>query len=208
MQPNHARHSLARDLGADAYVAVLDAFMEQLPGQVADLDAAAAVGDVPRARYVAHQLIGTAVDFGAVGLDDLARRILSVGPGEDAALRPIVELIGTEVDRLRAAHHPRTAGSLEIEVGPAAYAELLDQFIGRLPQQVTSLTAAAATGDLPWARYIGHELIGTAGEFGAAGLNDLAHRLMTVDQARLDLLHEVVSDIVVEARRLQAGHDV
>jgi HPt (histidine-containing phosphotransfer) domain-containing protein len=197
---------LASELGEEGYAAVLDEFMVHLPDQVTDLRAAAAVGDAPLARYVAHQLAGTALEFGAAELNDLAHRILQIGRGDDTLLRSVVDLIGTEVDRLQAAHHPRDPGSLESDIGSLAYAELLDEFITRLPRQVVSLKAAAATGDLPWARYVGHELMGTARDFGAPDLDHLARRLLTVDQDRPDLLREVVLAIDEEASRLETAH--
>src|ERR1700736_5977429 len=49
-------------------------------------------------------------------------------------------------------------GTIEGEVGPEAYARLLAAFRRALPLQLAELRSAAATGDVPAARYVAHQL--------------------------------------------------
>lgn len=95
--------TLESDLGPEVYRELLTAFLSQLTAQRADLNDAAAVGDVPAARYVAHQIKGTALSFGAVHLYELADRVLRLGGDEGELLQSLVGEIDKEVDHLQAA---------------------------------------------------------------------------------------------------------
>lgn len=94
------------DVGSEVYQELLASFLQYLPLQLAELRNAAGVGDVPAARYVAHQLMGTAPSFGAVHLDELARRLLLVGKEQGGQLQSFVDEIDNEVVLLQAVLGP------------------------------------------------------------------------------------------------------
>jgi HPt (histidine-containing phosphotransfer) domain-containing protein len=94
--------SLEGDLGAKVYDQLVAAFLGDLSLAVALLGVAAAAGDIPAARYVAHQIKGTAPSFGAAHLDELAERLLQIGRDERQLLSPVVDEIDEEVGRLKA----------------------------------------------------------------------------------------------------------
>jgi HPt (histidine-containing phosphotransfer) domain-containing protein len=98
--------TLESDLGPVVYRELLDAFLAHLPAQLAQLRNDAARGDVPAARYIAHQIKGMATSFGAVHLDDLATRVLGIGRDDDDLLRSLVDEIGVEIGQLRAIRAP------------------------------------------------------------------------------------------------------
>lgn len=93
-------HTLESEVGPEVYRQLLVAFLAHLPRQLSDLMDAAEVGDVPKGRYVAHQLKGAALSFGAVELDGLAERVLQIGRDQDDQLRRLAEDIRVEVERL------------------------------------------------------------------------------------------------------------
>lgn len=105
--PRASDQTLERDVGPELYQQLLAAFLGQFPHQLADLSRAAAVGDVPAARYVAHQLKGSAASFGAGPLDRLADRMLLVGRDETDLLASLVEEFYREVGRFQAIHGAR-----------------------------------------------------------------------------------------------------
>jgi HPt (histidine-containing phosphotransfer) domain-containing protein len=94
--------TLEKDVGSEAYQQLLGTFLGHLSQQLVDLKDAAAVGDVAAARYVAHQINGTAPSFGAVRLDELADRVLQVGRDQGDFLPSLVEEIEMEVGQLQA----------------------------------------------------------------------------------------------------------
>jgi HPt (histidine-containing phosphotransfer) domain-containing protein len=94
--------TLEADVGPEMYPELLAAFLEYLSPQVAELNDSAAVGDVPAAQYVAHQIKGTASSFGALHLEGLAVRVLQMDPNQDERLRSLVSEIETEAVRLQA----------------------------------------------------------------------------------------------------------
>jgi two-component system sensor histidine kinase/response regulator len=115
---------LGRDVGPEAYQRLLAGFLDELEVHVADLNNAAAFGDVPAARYVAHQLVSNAPAFGAVHLHELADRLLKVGRGQAELLGPLVDQIEVEVEqmqeRTRATATTGADPSLENPVGSEA----------------------------------------------------------------------------------------
>jgi HPt (histidine-containing phosphotransfer) domain-containing protein len=98
----------------------------------------------------------------------------------------------------------RTVGALESDVGPEAYQQLLADFLGHLPLQVAELHNAAAAADIPAARYVAHQIKGTAPSFGALHLDELADRLLRIARNQQDRLQPLVDEIDAEATRLQA----
>ena len=100
------------------------------------------------------------------------------------------------------ANGPRT---IEDDVGPEVYQELLADFLSDLTPQLADLENAGMTGDVPAARRIAHQIKGTALSFGAVGLDALVDRLLQLDGGETDLLRSLVNEVRVEVRSLQAG---
>jgi len=118
--PEHARGpvadvagSVAYDLGAKEYEHLVAAFLGELALEVALLVDAAAVGDIPAARYVAHQIKGTAPSFCAADLEELADRVLQIARDQSELLALVVEEIVKEAHRLKTllTADPATGGS-------------------------------------------------------------------------------------------------
>ena len=98
--------TLEDDVGSQMYGLLLAGFLDELATQLSELTRAATTGDFPAARRVAHQLNGTAPDFGAARLNELADRLLATGADQVGLLRSLVRGVEQEVDRLLA---PRRA---------------------------------------------------------------------------------------------------
>lgn len=94
--------TLESELGPELYQQLLVAFLEDLDLKLARLRQAAAAGDVPAARGVAHQIKGSALSFGAVRLDSLAADLLRIGPGQGNLVGPLVDEVANQVARLNA----------------------------------------------------------------------------------------------------------
>ena len=95
------RAAMLRNLDGDEELLaqLLALLREELPAQRAQLAAAAAAGDAPRLRTVAHAIKGSVMNFGAVPLVRALQAIESVAAGGDAAdARRALELL----DRLAA----------------------------------------------------------------------------------------------------------
>jgi HPt (histidine-containing phosphotransfer) domain-containing protein len=71
--------------GADFVVELIDTFLEEAPGMLAELRAARAAQDADRYRRAAHSLKSNASTFGAAALGALAREIELGGMSADAA---------------------------------------------------------------------------------------------------------------------------
>jgi len=95
--------TLESDLGPEVYQELLAAFLTNLSLQGARLDTAVTDHDVPGAQAVAHQIKGTACSFGAVRLDELAKRVLRMDGSQVELLGSLVSEIEAEVRTLRAA---------------------------------------------------------------------------------------------------------
>jgi HPt (histidine-containing phosphotransfer) domain-containing protein len=94
--------TIESDVGSDVYQELLVDFLDHLSVQHEDLRKAAAAKDVPAARYVAHQIKGTALSFGAVRLDGILDRMLTTGKDQDERLQTLVVEFGEEIGRLQA----------------------------------------------------------------------------------------------------------
>lgn len=94
--------------------------------------------------------------------------------------------------------------TLEGDVGPEVYQELLASFRAHLLVQVVELRAAATTGDVSAAQYVAHQIKGTAPSFGAVRLDDLARRLLGIQTIDVELLRTLVSEIDAEVDTLQS----
>ncbi|MGB9378409.1 MAG: Hpt domain-containing protein [Mycobacteriales bacterium] len=197
--------TLEQELGSEAYLQLRAEFLDQLPGQVRDLNAATVDGDVPAARYVAHQIKGSALSFGATALDALADRFLSIGKDESELLRPLVSEIERTVDELRGELDAHTR---ETDVGSDAHQRLLADFLGLLPVQLVDLHRAAEAGNVPAARYVAHQIKDYAPKLGATGLNGLAEQLLHIGDDENGHLRELVAEIESEAGQLQAERGV
>jgi len=95
--------------------------------------------------------------------------------------------------------------TIEDDVGSEVYAELLSEFLAHLSLQRIELTTAAGDGDVAAAQRVAHQIKGTASSFGAARLDDLAHRLLGIDGADLELLCSLVREADAAICTLQAN---
>jgi HPt (histidine-containing phosphotransfer) domain-containing protein len=90
--------------------------------------------------------------------------------------------------------------TIEVDVGPEAYAELLAVFRDNVKLSAIKLSRAAQTGDLPAARYVAHTLKGSAASFGATRLDECADRILGLGREQGDqlgtLLEEYDEDFV------------
>jgi histidine phosphotransfer protein HptB len=68
-----------RDEGGDLLTDLVEMFIDEVPGQLATLEAALKNGDAAAARLTAHTLKGTAANFGAAGMQTLAFAIEEKG---------------------------------------------------------------------------------------------------------------------------------
>jgi HPt (histidine-containing phosphotransfer) domain-containing protein len=98
---NDGAGTLEGDVGSDVYQDLLGSFLRQLPLQLTDLRDAAEITDVVAARYVAHQIKGVALNFGAVHLDELAERLLLIARDQGELLPSFVDEIDEEIRLLQ-----------------------------------------------------------------------------------------------------------
>ncbi len=94
-------------------------------------------------------------------------------------------------------------GSLESDVGPEVYRELLTAFLAHLSVQVVELNRASAIADVPAAQYVAHQMKGAAFSFGAVRLDELAGRLLGIRLDQDEDLRSLVSELEDEVRSLQ-----
>ena len=87
--------------GADFVVELIDTFLHEAPGMLAELRAARAAGDADGYRRAAHSLKSNANTFGATALGAQARAIELAGLGEPAADDAL--LMALEAEYARAA---------------------------------------------------------------------------------------------------------
>ena len=71
--------------GADFVAELVDTFLQEAPGMLAELRTAAADGDATRFRRAAHSLKSNAYTFGALALGSMARELELNGMGPAAA---------------------------------------------------------------------------------------------------------------------------
>jgi hypothetical protein len=97
--------------------------------------------------------------------------------------------------------------SLERDVGPEVYQDLLGAFLVHLPHQVVDLNTAAENGDVLAAQGIAHQIKGTASSFGAVRLDELAARMLALHGDQVGLLRSLVTELdaqVVDFRAVVA----
>jgi HPt (histidine-containing phosphotransfer) domain-containing protein len=87
--------------GADFVVELIDTFLQEAPGLLAELRAARADGDADRYRRAAHSLKSNGNTFGATALGAQAREIELAGLGEAAA--DAARIVALEAEYARAA---------------------------------------------------------------------------------------------------------
>jgi HPt (histidine-containing phosphotransfer) domain-containing protein len=90
------------------------------------------------------------------------------------------------------------AQTLESDVGPEVYQDLLGAFLAHLSQQVVDLNAAAANRDVLAAQCVAHQIKGTASSFGAVVLDELADRMLALQGDQVELLLSLVIEIDVQ----------
>jgi HPt (histidine-containing phosphotransfer) domain-containing protein len=105
---------------------------------------------------------------------------------------------GTAMDKDMAATLDETPGTLERDVGPEVYQELLASFVAHLSLQVITLNAAVHDRDVAAARGVAHQIKGTASSFGATRLDQLAGRVLQMADTEVELLRPVVQEIDAE----------
>jgi HPt (histidine-containing phosphotransfer) domain-containing protein len=100
--------------------------------------------------------------------------------------------------------------TLEADLGPELYGELLSDFLGQLMSQGAHLRQAdeAEPRDLVGARSIAHQLKGTAPAFGAGRLEDLATGFLESTDSHEADLGALIDEVDAEISRLQAPRDV
>lgn len=93
-----------REEGGDLLSDLVEMFIDELPGQLATLEAALSKGDAGAARLTAHRLRGTGGNFGAARMQALASAIEEKGRigSLDGAAATFVQL-RTECLRVREA---------------------------------------------------------------------------------------------------------
>jgi HPt (histidine-containing phosphotransfer) domain-containing protein len=85
--------------GADFVVELIDTFLAEAPGMLAELRAARAAGDADGYRRAAHSLKSNANTFGATALGAQARAIELAGLGEPAADAALLGALEAEYAR-------------------------------------------------------------------------------------------------------------
>jgi HPt (histidine-containing phosphotransfer) domain-containing protein len=110
----------------------------------------------------------------------------------------------TEVDNEMAPTLDATLGTLESDVGPEVYQELLASFAAHLSLQVIKLNAAVDDSDVPAAQGVAHQIKGTASSFGATRLDELAKRVLGMPNTQVELLRSLVDEIDAEVGTFQA----
>jgi HPt (histidine-containing phosphotransfer) domain-containing protein len=105
-----ALDTLMEMVGNDpSYLAeMIDTFLEEAPGLIADMQTAATSADVNSLRRAAHTLKSNSLMFGAVHLGDLSREI------EERAAHSQIGDIGELID-LVVEEYPAVAAALEME---------------------------------------------------------------------------------------------
>jgi HPt (histidine-containing phosphotransfer) domain-containing protein len=98
---------------------------------------------------------------------------------------------------------PLSPGTLEHDVGPEVYKDLLVAFLSHLSVQRLELEDAAANEDLARAQEVAHQIKGTALSFDATRLDAAATRLLDLDGAGGELLSSLVTEIDAEISTLQ-----
>jgi HPt (histidine-containing phosphotransfer) domain-containing protein len=94
--------------------------------------------------------------------------------------------------------------TVEKDLGPKLYRELHSDFLALLPTQVLALQDADKAGDLLAARFVAHQLSGTAPSFGARALNDLAVCVLGLQVGQGRLLSALIDEIDREVVRLRS----
>jgi HPt (histidine-containing phosphotransfer) domain-containing protein len=108
-----------------------------------------------------------------------------------------------EHDNKASSHH--SPGTLENDVGPDVYKELLETFLTHLLVQAVELDNAATNGNVAAAQDVAHQIKGTATGFGAGHLDELAECVMAMDGDEPALLQTLVRQIDAEICSLHAG---
>jgi HPt (histidine-containing phosphotransfer) domain-containing protein len=111
----------------------------------------------------------------------------------------------TTVDNEMAPTLDETPGTLESDVGPDVYRELLESFVAHLSLQVITLNAAVDDGDVPVAQGVAHQIKGTASSFGATRLDELSKRVLQMADTEVELLRSLVHEIDAEVETFQAA---
>jgi HPt (histidine-containing phosphotransfer) domain-containing protein len=110
----------------------------------------------------------------------------------------------TAMDNEMAPTLDETPGTLESDVGPEVYQELLASFVAHLSLQVSRLNAAADESDVAAAQGVAHQIKGTASSFGATRLDELAKRVLQMADTEVELLRSLVQEIAAEVGTFQA----
>jgi histidine phosphotransfer protein HptB len=91
--------------GAEFVVELVDTFLEEAPGLLAEMQQALASGDLPALKRAAHSLKSNASTFGALPLAALARAVeLGDAPGA-AAVQAVVDAYTLAAAALRELQH-------------------------------------------------------------------------------------------------------
>jgi HPt (histidine-containing phosphotransfer) domain-containing protein len=89
--------------GAEFVAELVDTFLQEAPGMLAELRGAAAEGDAVRFRRAAHSLKSNSHTFGALALGALARELEMSGIGDSTAVGARLDALEAECARAAAA---------------------------------------------------------------------------------------------------------
>ena len=89
--------------GADFVAELVDTFLQEAPGMLAELHSAAVESDAARFRRAAHSLKSNSHTFGALTLGTLARELELNGIGDSTAVAARLDALEAEYGRAAAA---------------------------------------------------------------------------------------------------------
>lgn len=98
-------HELQDTTGAEFVAELVDTFLEEAPGLLAEMQAALAAGELPRLQRAAHSLKSNASTFGALQLAALARDVELGAAPTTAAMRAVTEAYTLAASALKELQH-------------------------------------------------------------------------------------------------------
>jgi histidine phosphotransfer protein HptB len=97
----HTFDELQARLGPDFVLELVQTFDEEAPRLLAELQRAAAAGDIVAFRRAAHTLKGDSRTFGAAAMAQALARLDEAGPADAAALQGLAQAVASAQAALR-----------------------------------------------------------------------------------------------------------